>query len=106
MQSWRVLCVVLMLWRCSICFQLHDILRDLQTENAYLHSKVENMTEMLMEMKFYIWNNSRGQAPAPEHLQESSFCKQDIIWSGSSNVNYPVPILIVTTQALLSLLST
>ncbi|OCT72969.1 hypothetical protein XELAEV_18035950mg [Xenopus laevis] len=60
------------------------------------------MTEMLMELKFYIWNNTRGSAPTPDHLQEGVSCNQDTVWAGSSQINTPVPVLIAATQALLT----
>ncbi|MEE6483218.1 hypothetical protein FKM82_013472 [Ascaphus truei] len=105
MQGSLVCCMFVVLWNCSSPFQLHDVLRDLQAENALLHHKVENMTEMLMELKFYIWNNSRGSVSTPEHLQGNVFCKQDYIRAGSSRTNCPVPLLIAAAQALLSILS-
>lgn len=98
---WGLLCA---LWAASLQFELQDMIRELQNENAMLHAKVENLTEVLMELKLYIWNHSRDWDSEPERVQELVLCKQDYGPNASSPGNLPAPGLVFAMLIVIGLL--
>ncbi|KAF7238782.1 Chaperone protein DnaK [Varanus komodoensis] len=51
-------------WGGGRLFELQEAIEELQSENAQLQGKIQNLTEALSELRLFVWNRSQAGGDA------------------------------------------
>ncbi|CAM4621863.1 unnamed protein product [Lepidochelys kempii] len=79
MGLWGALVLLALLGGGGCPFELQEAIRELQSENAQLQGRVQNLSQALGELRLLVWNRSRDSGAAPEHLLHDHLpCRPDL----------------------------